>query len=200
MRTSYLYFSESTNVAGELGLNVQYCDQSGNMISEWYVFASDDPSGFPDFVTVNSNNQLVVDVDSCFLSNDDIGRLQFDVPNLPFITDSGSSRIQPENDIYYDLDALLFSCNLPPIDSNPSSLPSLNGNGCEYLDGESVQVVSSKTGQVDRETIYAVSRSYFSIFADNGYIVHYDLVSDDGHKLTCPEALLRRYVATPTAP
>lgn len=67
------------------------------------------------------------------------------------------------------------------------ALPSLNGNGSEYKDGTLVTVVG-------RNIVYSVNRSYYSLYMDNGYTVHYDLISDDGYKLTVPEALLTKYV------
>lgn len=63
------------------------------------------------------------------------------------------------------------------------SLNSLNGNGSEFADGTKVTV----SGRVPQ---YTVTRSFFSIYSDNGYTVHYDLESAEGHKLTAPEALL----------
>lgn len=66
-------------------------------------------------------------------------------------------------------------------------LPSLNGNGTEFKDGSSVTVNG-------RETVYNVERSYHSLYADNGYTVHYDLVSVDGYRCTVPEALLTKYI------
>lgn len=66
-------------------------------------------------------------------------------------------------------------------------LPSLNGNGSEYKDG--VQVTVS-----GRDVLYTVERSYHSLYSDNGYTVHYDLVSVDGYRVTVPEALLTKYV------
>lgn len=77
------------------------------------------------------------------------------------------------------------------------SLNSLNGNGAEFLDGVQVQVVNSVDGTLlSREAIYTVIRSYHSIYADNAYIVVYDLESLEGHKLSCPESLLVKYNAS----
>jgi len=68
-------------------------------------------------------------------------------------------------------------------------LPSLNGNGSEYKDGVQVKVSG-------REAVYTVERSYHSLYSDNGYTVHYDLVSSDGYRVTAPEALLTKYTPT----
>lgn len=76
----------------------------------------------------------------------------------------------------------IFPVSPPPV----LSLPSLNGNGAEFMDGTSVTV----SGRIP---IFTVIRSFFSIYSDNGYTVHYDLESVDGHKLTAPEALLSVY-------
>lgn len=78
---------------------------------------------------------------------------------------------------------------------------SLNGIGGEFLDGERVQVVSSKnSGVLTRDVIYSVKRSYHSLYADNAYVVLYDLESIEGYKLSCPETLLVRYVEPVIAP
>lgn len=67
-------------------------------------------------------------------------------------------------------------------------LPSLNGNGSEYKDGTQVKVSG-------RDVVYTVERSYHSLYSDNGYTVHYDLVSSDGYRCTVPEALLTKYTS-----
>lgn len=67
------------------------------------------------------------------------------------------------------------------------SFQSLNGNGTEFKDGVQVTIFG-------RETVYTVERSYMSLYSDNGYTVHYDLVSLDGYKCSVPEALLTKYV------
>ncbi|HUH42148.1 MAG TPA: hypothetical protein VLZ29_03450 [Sulfurimonas sp.] len=64
-------------------------------------------------------------------------------------------------------------------------LNSLNGVGSEYKDGTLVKVSG-------RDTVYAVERSFHSLYSDNGYTVHYDLVSVDGYRVTVPEALLTK--------
>lgn len=66
-------------------------------------------------------------------------------------------------------------------------LPSLNGNGSEFIDGVEVKVFG-------RDTVYTVERSFMSLYSDNGYTVHYDLTSVDGYKCTVPEALLTKHV------
>lgn len=107
--------------------------------------------------------------------------------------------------VYYDLDAFFAECAVtadtlknssfyksvlpPPI----VSAPSLNGNGAEYMDGVFVTVNG-------RETVYTVKRSYMTIYVDSGYTVHYDLESASGEKLSSPEALLTKYVASVTTP
>ena len=64
---------------------------------------------------------------------------------------------------------------------------SLNGYGCEFKDGISV-VVSG------RDVVYVVQRSFFSIYSENAYTIHYDIKSLDGQRLIVPEALLTKYV------
>lgn len=73
-------------------------------------------------------------------------------------------------------------------DINNIVLPSLNGNGSEYKDGTQVKVSG-------RDVVYTVERSYHSLYSDNGYTVHYDLVSSDGYRCTVPEALLTKYTS-----
>jgi hypothetical protein len=100
---------------------------------------------------------------------------------------------------YIFMDSLRFadSFNLGlarPSTSTPSSaLPSLNGNGSEFIDGTKVTVKN-------RVLVYTVSRSFMTIYADNSYTATYDLVADNGAKLTCPEELLTQYIAPITTP
>jgi len=68
---------------------------------------------------------------------------------------------------------------------------SLNGYGSEFKDGDLVTV----TG---RDVVYAVARSFFSIYSENAYTIHYAVASQDGQRLIVPEALLERYVAPVT--
>lgn len=92
-----------------------------------------------------------------------------------------------------------FGTVLPPVVLEP--LNSLNGNGAEFLDGETVNVVSSKNNSIiTRDVVYSVVRSYYSLYSDNAYIVIYDLESIEGYKLSCPETLLVRYVEPVIAP
>lgn len=74
-----------------------------------------------------------------------------------------------------------------------SSLPSLNGNGCEFLDSTQVKVVG-------RSIVYTVARSYMGLVSDNSYTVLYDCIAFTGETLTVPEALLTRYIAPVTTP
>lgn len=64
-----------------------------------------------------------------------------------------------------------------------NDLSSLNGNGSEYKDGQSVSVYG-------RNTVYQIERSFYCLYSDNSYTIHYDLLSLDGYKITVPEALL----------
>lgn len=70
------------------------------------------------------------------------------------------------------------------------NLPSLNGRGCEHLDGAMVTVLGRS------DIVYTVERSFVSLYMDNGYTVHYDLIATSGHKVTVPEALLTKYIQT----
>lgn len=65
---------------------------------------------------------------------------------------------------------------------------SLNGNGCEFMDGKEVTVEG-------RNTIYSVVRSYMGLVTDTSYTVFYDLSATTGEKLTVPESLLTLYTA-----
>lgn len=94
-----------------------------------------------------------------------------------------------------DLTLLLNSINslVSKVDSIDTklqnlSLSSLDGNGCEFRDG--VKVVVSGRSSI----IYTVERSFISLYSDNGYTVHYDLLSSDGYRCTVPEALLTKYI------
>lgn len=72
----------------------------------------------------------------------------------------------------------------------PDSIPlsSLNGNGCQFSDGEIVLVDT-------RSELFKTVRSYSIMLSDNSYTACYDLVSLDGLKsLSVPEALLTLYV------
>lgn len=82
---------------------------------------------------------------------------------------------------------LLNSLNELKTSLHAVNLSSLNGAGCEFKDGTSVTVSG-------RSTIYIVERSFMSLFSDNGYTVHYDLLSSDGYRCTVPEALLLKYI------
>lgn len=62
---------------------------------------------------------------------------------------------------------------------------SLNGYGSEFKDGDSV-IVSG------RDVTYVVQRSFFSIYSENAYTIHYDIKSLDGQRLIVPEALLTK--------
>ena len=84
-----------------------------------------------------------------------------------------------------------FVNQIPTIPT--TSLPSLNGNGCEFLDTAQVKVVG-------RSIVYTVSRSYMALVSDNNYTALYDCVSFSGETLTVPEALLTRYIAPVTTP
>lgn len=88
-----------------------------------------------------------------------------------------------------DLEPLAKTTDLQNLDFNLDTivLPSLNGNGSEFIDGDTVTVSG-------RDVVYTVDRSFVSLYSDNGYTVHYDLVATTGHKLTVPEALLTKYI------
>lgn len=95
---------------------------------------------------------------------------------------------------YYDINAIksiygIIDAVVPP--STP--LSTLNGNGCEFMDGKSVTVNG-------RSTIYSVVRSYMGLVSDNSYTTFYDLSATTGEKLTVPEALLTLYVAPIVTP
>lgn len=139
---------------------------------------------------------------------DDTSRLGVDVDffvnRYPYLGACSFSTKSYDNPIYR-LSSLVETCviigdffiydgaNLANLFITSSPLESLNGNGSEFIDGTLVNVSG-------RDTIYSVSRSYMTIYADSGYTVHYDLVSDNGAKLSCPEALLTKYIAPATTP
>lgn len=66
---------------------------------------------------------------------------------------------------------------------------SLNGYGAEFKDGDIVNVVG-------RDVVYSVNRSFFSMYADNAYTIHYDVISSNGQRMIVPEALLTRHTLT----
>ena len=93
--------------------------------------------------------------------------------------------------VFYDLSAYYlkyggFECPECPPAQNYSSL---DGNGSEFLDGDRVVLKGREN------VIYTVSRSFIAVVSDSNYTILYDLVSSDGYKVTCPEALLTLYVA-----
>ncbi|ADR33999.1 hypothetical protein Sulku_1336 [Sulfuricurvum kujiense DSM 16994] len=104
-----------------------------------------------------------------------------------------SSYIFPETVVYFDIEGVYKYAGLP-VPPLLGSLPSLNGNGCEYIDGAMVVSVGRPN------VVYSVVRSSFQIYADNAYQVVYDLSSVDGHKLSVPESLLTAYVPPVTTP
>lgn len=89
---------------------------------------------------------------------------------------------------FYDKDAVILYFG---IESTPSApvLPSLNGDGCEYIDGDTLTVVG-------RDYPMTVKRSSRVLVSDNNYTVIYDLESDNGAKVTAPENLVSRYVVS----
>lgn len=93
-----------------------------------------------------------------------------------------SNYLYPEGYVYYDSNSVYRVCNkvAPPLQG---SLPSLNGNGSEFLDGDRVTVQF-------RDTVYTVDRSFFVLYSDNTYTTYYDLIGDNTSKLTCPQSLL----------
>lgn len=74
--------------------------------------------------------------------------------------------------------------------SNVIADASLNGYGAEFKDGDMVNVVG-------RDVVYSVNRSFFSMYADNAYTIHYDVISSNGQRMIVPEALLTRHTTTP---
>lgn len=92
---------------------------------------------------------------------------------------------------YYDKQSLIdcFQIPMPTL----STMPTLNGNGSEFIDGTEVTVDG-------RTTIYTVTRSYIGLVVDNSYTTLYDLEALNGAKVTVPESLLTQYVAPVIAP
>lgn len=122
--------------------------------------------------------------DCAFVYSDDKISYIDDLNKFPFFPLGSKGKM-------YSSSLLVDMYNIPLV--TDSSASSLNGNGCEFIDGIEVLVDG-------RETIYKITRSFYTIYADNAYIVCYDLQSIDGHKLTCPESLLNKYVAPTTTP
>lgn len=77
--------------------------------------------------------------------------------------------------------------------SSSSSLFSLNGNGCEFKDGDIVNVN-------DRIDTFTVLRSYMTLIDSNSYTIAYDLESQNGLKVSCPESLLTLYTPSTENP
>lgn len=94
----------------------------------------------------------------------------------------------------FDLSALdtapITDAVVGAISTNISGLiadASLNGYGAEFKDGDLV-VVSG------RDVVYSVIRSFFTIYSENAYTVHYNIESTDGQRLIVPEALLTKHI------
>lgn len=145
-----------------------------------------------------SGDGISVNVNEVFTYYGDCASVFIRVDNPYFLdmVEFGTTIQYNQNTYFYDLESVkgYFGITCP-------ILPTLNGIGGEYLDGETVQVVSAKnSGILTRNVIYTVTRSYHSLYADNAYVVMYDLDSIEGYKLTCPETLLVRYVEPVIAP
>lgn len=144
-----------------------------------------------------SGDGISVDLNEIFNYYGDCASVLIRVDN-PYFLDTvvfGTKIQYDQYNYFYDLESIkgYFGITCP-------ILPTLNGNGAEFLDGTLVHVVSSKNGGlITRDVVYTVKRSFHSIYADNAYIVCYDLESAEGYKLVCPESLLVRYepVTTP---
>jgi|GEM_PF-6606228 len=152
----------------------------------------------PPYASVDEFSQITIDCDlffstmlDCYCFEDEIVNLNGE--HLSVINDS--NYIYPEDVVYFDIDSVYKYAGLPVPALPPlqGSLPSLNGNGSEFLDGD-VVTVTSRSGQ------FTVQRSYSIMYADNSYTNYYDLVSDVGAKLSCPESLLTAYIPSVTTP
>lgn len=133
-------------------------------------------------VTELTNNLAVLYTYAMGLSTKtDVQNISIDTTNLVTKEDLATINIDTTNLATKDDISVLAHYDISNI-----TLPSLNGNGSEYKDGAEVTVLG-------RDVVYSVVRSYHSLYSDNGYTVHYDLVSIDGYKLTVPEALLTKY-------
>jgi len=166
-------------------------DENSSNISSSYTVNSSLPFSFN-----LTGDILSFDLDSFFEVFPFVGKLTIDT----HITDLLEVRFSTINNsifmsdkiYYFDLSTFCFFKELV-YPSVPSSLPSLNGNGCEYIDGTQLNV----TG---RKTVYTVDRSYMGLLADNSYTAVYDCSAPTGEKLTVPESLLTLYVAPVTTP
>lgn len=110
-----------------------------------------------------------------------------------YISVAEKAKLDSENAISnYDLRFQLLSAKFPfdlslaltRYDSNGS----LDGNGCEFKDGNSVSVSG-------RSSPYIVVRSFQVLVSDSSYTVLYDLIAQNGSVLTAPEAMLVSYVS-----
>ncbi len=118
----------------------------------------------------------------------EIDRLTLAFSNTKTLSDSKIATLEAENQTLSQLSKTKFDALVIP-----STLTSLNGSGSEFIDGTLVKVDS-------RPYTYVVIRSFNALVSDNSYTVIYDLLSDDGHSLSVPEALVIAVTPTVTAP
>lgn len=106
----------------------------------------------------------------------------------PLYFDGGDSLFHLGHTLFYDNDAVTSYFG---IEATPPSSPiqSLNGNGCEFMDGSKVNVNG-------RSQVYTVEFSFFFLLDDATYTPLYSLKSDTGATLYAPETQCTLYVPT----
>lgn len=156
--------------------------------SDFMSYALD---SLPNYLSINVDSDITISAPLLFLQYPDCYCFESVDPSTgsAFDYDAGTF-LNPETVVYRDINSVYLYAGLavPPPASVP--LPSLNGNGSEFMDGDPV----SALGRPDIE--FNVVRSFYQIYADNAYQVVYDLESINGHKLSCPEALLSKPIVS----
>lgn len=154
-----------------------------------------DSPTLPPFITISSPTYYDIDMDMFFNLYPDCDKFYYP-SSFDGIGLGGSYYnaciVESGQDIYRDIASYCHEKRIL-LPDYLIPLPTLNGNGCEFIDGKQVTVQG-------RNTVYSVTRSYMGLVTDNSYTTFYDLSANTGEKLTVPEALLTLYVAPVTVP
>jgi len=142
------------------------------------------------WLPVSNNPYYEIDIDAIFDALPNVGLIvvPYGNSNVAFLN-TVNTHVEMNGYYFRDIQSLTDVYGI----NTSVPIPSLNGNGCEFLDSTQVKVVG-------RSIVYAVVRSYMGLVSDNSYTALYDCVSATGETLTVPEALLTRYIAPVTTP